>query len=32
MKPRSTTRSELNLDDPDVTAMPAAMLAWLVDT
>jgi len=26
------TRSELNLDDPDVTAMPAAMLAWLVDT
>ena len=26
------TRSELNLDDPEVAAIPAAMLAWLLDS
>ena len=26
------TRTELNLDDPEVTAIPAAMLAWLLDS
>lgn len=26
------TRSELNLDDPAVAALPTAMLAWLIDT
>ena len=26
------TRSELNFDDPEVAAVPAAMLAWLLDT
>ena len=25
------TRSELNLDDPDVAALPAALLTWLLD-
>ena len=26
------TRSELDLDDPQVVAVPAALLAWLIDT
>ena len=26
------TRSELNLDDPEVAAIPAALLAWLLDS
>ena len=26
------TRSELNLDDPQVAAVPVALLAWLVDS
>ena len=26
------TRSELNLDDPEVAAMPVALLAWLLDS
>ena len=26
------TRSELNLDDPEVAAIPVAMLAWLLDS
>ena len=26
------TRTELNLDDPEVAAIPAAMLAWLLDS
>ena len=26
------TRSEINLDDPDVLALPAALLAWLLDS
>jgi hypothetical protein len=26
------TRSELNLDDPTMAALPTAMLAWLIDT
>ena len=25
------TRTELNLDDPDLPAIPAAMLGWLLD-
>ena len=27
-----TTRSELNLDDPEVAAIPVALLAWLLDS
>lgn len=26
------TRTELNLDDPEVAAIPASMLAWLIDS
>lgn len=26
------TRTELNLDHPDLSAVPTAMLAWLLDT
>ena len=26
------TRTELNLDDPEVAAIPTAMLAWLIDS